>query len=222
MRSSAITVRRISILVLVLLLPSASARAQGGEGSGWTRADSIVATIDETPVLETDILMEIDLGLLESSYLGDDPGLLLQAYLNRMLILREVEEVGAFRLTEGQAEGAYRGYLLRYEDLDVYRSKLDMWGVDEEEVRKRLRRALLASLYTESRIQFFINVLPSDIEKAYEEERDRWGETSLYEAWETIRSELLQSTYRLERSRWLNTLKERYDLKIYEPKGAVP
>jgi len=207
--------RRLMIsLFLLLVLDPSPVLAQGRDSSGWTRVDSIVATIDGTPVLESDILMEIDLGLLGSSHLGVDFNVLLGAYLNRLLILREVEEVGGFRLTAGQAKGAYQGYIIRYESMEDYGAKLSAWGIGEEEVLNRLSRALLASLYTEGRIQFFVNILPSDIEKAYEEDRDRWGDTSIYEAWETIRSELLQSTYRIERDRWLSTLRERYDLTV--------
>lgn len=188
--------------------------------AGWRKVESIVATIGSEPVLETDILMEIDLGLLGSSRLGNDFETLKEAYLNRLLILKEVDEVGGFRLTEGQAEGAYQGYLLQFEKMEDYRKKLRMWGINEQEVRLMLRRALLASLYTESRIQFFVNILPSDIEKTYEEERDRWGDATLYEAWESIRSYLLQSTYQMERDRWLATLRERYDLNVDLPEGA--
>jgi hypothetical protein len=219
MRLSVTIARRMTCLFLLLLLNPFPSAAQGSEFDGWTRVDTIVATIDGTPILETDILMEIDLGLLESSHLGDDISELQTAYLNRLLILREVEEVGGFRLTAGQAEGAYQGYLLRYESIGDYETKLEMWGIGEEDVHARLSRALLVSLYTESRIQFFVNVLPSDIEKAYEEDRERWGEATIYEVWESIRSELLQSTYRKERDRWLSTLRERYDLVVYSLSG---
>jgi len=205
-------------LSFVVLHPSASV-GRSRESAGWTRIDSIVATIDREPVLESDILMEIDFGLLVSSQPESGFGELLESYLNRRLILMEVEEVGGFRLTAGQAEGAYQGYLLRYESRDIYEEKLQNWGIGEEEVLDMLRRALLASLYTESRIQFYVNILPSDIEKAYEEDRERWGETTIYEAWETIRSELLQSTYRRERDRWLSSLRDRYDLKVFNTSG---
>ncbi len=206
--------RMIYIFPLLLLNPLISI-AQSSGSAGWTRVDSIVATISGAPILETDILMEMDLGLLESAHLGGGFNVLMEAYLNRMLILREVEEVGGFRLTAGQAEGAYQGYLLRYENIDDYEAKLRMWGIGEEDVLSRLSRALLVSLYTESRIQYFVNILPSDIEKAYEEDRERWGKATIYEVWETIRSELLQSTYRMERDRWLSTLRRRYDLTVY-------
>ncbi len=212
--SMAIGRRMIYIFPLLLLNPLISI-AQSSGSAGWTRVDSIVATISGAPILETDILMEMDLGLLESAHLGGGFNVLMEAYLNRMLILREVEEVGGFRLTAGQAEGAYQGYLLRYENIDDYEAKLRMWGIGEEEVLSRLSRALLVSLYTESRIQYFVNILPSDIEKAYEEDRERWGKATIYEVWETIRSELLQSTYRMERDRWLSTLRRRYDLTVY-------
>ncbi len=213
--------RRMSYFLLLLLLNPLSSIAQSSESPGWTRVDSIVATISGAPILETDILMEMDLGLLESSHLGDGFSVLMEAYLNRMLILREVEEVGGFRLTTGQAAGAYQGYLLRYESIADYEAKLDMWGISEEDVRSRLSRALLVSLYTESRIQYFVNILPSDIEKTYEEDRERWGEATIYEVWETIRSELLRSTYRKERDRWLDILRNRYDLVVYNLNGET-
>lgn len=213
------TGRRMICLFMLLLLCTFSSIAQSSESAEWTRVDSIVATISGAPILETDILIEIDLGLLESSHLGDDFSVLMEAYLNRMLILREVEAVGGFRLSAGQAEGAYQGYLLRYESIDDYEAKLQIWGIDEEKVQSRLNRALLVSLYTESRIQYFVNILPSDIEKAYEEDRERWGDATIYEVWETIRSELLLSTYRKEKDRWLSTLRRRYDLTIYSLNG---
>jgi len=211
--------KKVIFLILLLLMHAISSFAQGQESGGWTRVDSIVATISGEPVLESDILMEIDLGLLESTHLGDDFDPLLEAYLNRMLILMEVGEIGGFRLTEGQAEGAYQGYLRRYESMEVYEAKLRTWGIDEDDVLSMLKQALLASLYTESRIQFFVNILPSDIEKAYEENRERWADASIYEVWETIRSELLQSTYRKERDRWLSSLRDRYDLIVYSSDG---
>lgn len=220
-RSSGTITRRWIILITFLLILPLSSNSYGTEHEEWVKVDSIIATISGDPVLETDILMEIDLGLLESTQLGNDFSKLTEAYLNRMLILKEVEEVGGFRLTAGQAEGAYQGYLLRYEDLENYMAKLDTWGIDEQDVLSRLKRALLVSLYTESRIQFFINILPSDIEKAYEEDRERWGEATIYEVWETIRSELQQSTYLIERDRWLNTLRERYDLTVFSPYGGM-
>lgn len=210
----------INLIILVLLGPAA-VLAQGEEPGGWVRADSIVAAIGQTPVLETDILMEMDLGLLGSSHLGADFNRLLEAYLNRMLILREVEEVGGFRLTAGQAEGAYQGYLLNYESREEYELKLTTWGIDEQEVFNRLGRALLASLYTESRIQFFVNILPSDIERAYEEDPERWGDATVYEVWEAIRSELVQETYQRERDRWLQTLRDRYDLIVFKMNGET-
>jgi len=207
-----------SVFTLLTVHPFLSFGQTGG-ASGWTRADSIVATIDGEPVLESDVLMEIDFGLLESPQLGKEFGNLLNAYLNRRLILMEVQEVGGFRLTAGQAESAYQGYLLRYENLESYEKKLQSWGIGEGKVLDMLQDALLASLYTESRIQFYVNILPSDIEKAYEEDRERWGSTTLYEAWETIKSELLQATYVKERDRWLSSLRDRYDLKILTTYG---
>ena len=206
----------LPVLLVCLILPVPGR----GESEPWLLVDRIVATVDGEPVLETDIRLESDLGLLKVS--GDEgwSSALQEAYLNRLLVLKEVEELGGFRLTEGQVEGAYEGYLERYADREAYEAKLLEWGIGEEEVFFRLGRALLATLYTESRIQFFVNILPSDIERAYYNDQERWGGTSLFDAWDTIKSELLQETYRQEKDRWLDTLKDRYNLIVLDPGGG--
>jgi len=219
MKVSAATGRGVlCVILLAVLAPIQIFAKETGPGQ-WIQVDSVVATIDGSPILKTDILMEADLGLLKAPDGGDDFSGLMETYLNRSLILKEVEEVGGFRLTQGQSEGAYRGFLLRYHSRQDYLSKLKSWGLSEKDVRKMLNRALLASLYTESHLQFFVNILPSDIEKAYSEDPGRWGGESVYEAWETIKSELRQTTYQSEKARWLSTLRERYNLVIFGKNG---
>lgn len=190
--------------------------AGADDSRDWIVVDGIVATIKEVPVLRSDVLMEEDFGLLKTSDLNGEFYGLLESYLNRLLILKELEDIGGFRLAEGQAEGAYREYLAEYDDMTVFREKLDRWGISEREVYKRLDRALLASLYTESRIKFFVKVIPSDVEKAYEENPERWGNTGVFEAWETIKSELMEESFRREKDRWLASLRQRYDLVMFE------
>jgi hypothetical protein len=75
-----------------------------------------------------------------------------------------------------------------------------------------LKNALLTTLYTESRLKFLVNVLPSDIEDAYRKDPERWGGRGLYESWEDIRAELVRDTFAAEKQRWLAALKERYKL----------
>ena len=73
--------RQMILLLPLLMLNPFHSLAQSGESSDWTRVDSIVATISGAPILETDILMENDLGLLQSSHLGGGFSALLEAYL---------------------------------------------------------------------------------------------------------------------------------------------
>jgi hypothetical protein len=205
------------IFCLILPLVAVADEVWADTAAGWILVDGVVATVDGTPVLRSDIQMEADLGLLEAN--GSDQGFegLRDVYLNRMLILREVEELGGYRLNSGEAEGAYRGYLGQYPDEAAYLEKLSMWGVTEVAVFRRLKNALLTTLYTESRLQFLVNVLPSDIEDAYRDDPDRWGSRGLYEAWESIRADLIRDTFSKEKGRWLETLRERYKLVILDP-----
>ena len=144
---------------------------------------------------------------------------MLDSYLNRLLILNEIDDIGGFRLTDGQAENAYLGYVEGFDDRTIFESKLKTWGIDEKEVYRRLERALLASLYTESRIRFFVKVVPSDIENAYAENPQRWGDVPIFEVWESIKSELTKESFEREMNRWLDSLRERYRLSVFEESG---
>ena len=200
-------------LALLALLAAADGLAQERQ---WQDLDRVVATVEGSPVLLSDILMEKDLRLLEGpseSSAADD---LLEPYINRLLILLEVREVGSFGLASGLEESAYTGYVQGFGSEGEYERKLARWGIDEAEVNRRLVQALLASLYTESRIQFFVRVLPGDIEQAYNDDPDRWGGLDLYGAWDMIRERLQEQAFEREKSRWLQSLRERYRLRFLE------
>jgi hypothetical protein len=205
------------ISVFILLIPSFYAVAQ--ETQIWTVVDGIVATIGNVPVLRSDVQMEEDLGLLQTSESNDGFEDLLDSYINRLLILKELEDIGGYRLAEGQAEGVYREYLAEYDDMSEFEEKLNRWGIGGEEVYRRLEHALLASLYSESRIKFYVKVVPADIERAYEENPERWGKAGVFEAWETIKEELTKESFMREKNRWLASLRQRYDLVMLETGG---
>jgi hypothetical protein len=189
------------------------------EGQHWTVVDEIVATINNVPVLRSDVQLEADFGLLEPPNETGNFKEMLDSYLNRLLILNEIDDIGGFRLTDGQAENAYLGYMEGFNDRTIFESKLKTWGIDEKEVYRRLERALLASLYTESRIRFFVKVVPSDIENAYAENPQRWGDVPIFEVWESIKSELTKESFEREMNRWLDSLRERYRLSVFEESG---
>jgi hypothetical protein len=210
-------------LSTLLLIFVALAAADAADESRWELVDGVVATVDGAPVLRSDIHMEVDFGLLKAygKANGGQAGFddLLDVYLNRLLIGREIDEVGGYRLVSGEAEGAYQGYLGQYPDKSFYLKKLHRWGVGEDEIFRRLKNALMTTLYTESRIQFLVNVLPADIEDAYMKDPERWGGRGLYESWEAIRADLVMETFAVEKQRWLDALKERYKLVLLDRPG---
>ncbi|UCF29860.1 MAG: hypothetical protein JSV26_07120 [bacterium] len=199
--------------LLLLLRSSVPSLAQDERDNGAI-IDQVVATLDDSPILLSDVLMEKELGLLETGRPAAGLEALLEPFLNRLMIHKEIEEVGSFRLSQGQFEGALTGFLASFGRREDFERRLDFWGIDEQEFRRRLNRALTVSLYTESRIQFFARVLPSDIERTYNEEPERWGGRLLHEVWDDIREILLEEAFTKERERWLATLRNRYHLEI--------
>ncbi|MDF1536880.1 MAG: hypothetical protein P1S46_10355 [bacterium] len=210
----------ITILPAIILFTVVSGTASADDGTGWKLVDGVVATVDGAPVLRSDIHMEVDFGLLKVNGSGDSFEDLLELYLNRMLILREVEEMGGYRLNSGEAEDAYRDYLGQYSGSTSYSEKLQRWDVDEGEIFRRLKNALLTTRYTESRLQFLVNVLPSDIENAYRKDPERWGGKDLYDSWEAIKADLTGETFAVEKTRWIDTLRERYKLILLDRSGG--
>ena len=213
--------RRLKYYFIITLLLMLGAQVPGSSLADnavddWEVIDRVVAVLDGIPVLLSDVLMERELGLLEAPGAGNGLGKLLQPYLNRLMIANEVEEVGSFRLSPGQFKGAFSGFLAGFESRDDFERKLQHWGIDEGEFRRRLARALTVSLYTESRIQYFVRVLPSDVERAYAESPERWGERLIYEAWDDIRESLIEEAFVREMDKWLGTLRTRYHLEIIE------
>lgn len=186
--------------------------AAANVAAGPVVLDRVVATLDDKPVLLSEIQLEADLGLLSTD--ASELSSLMEPYLNRLMIIREVVELGGYRLSEEQEAESYRNFTAGFGPPGAYTERLDAWGVTEEEVRSRLERALLASLYTESRVQFFVNVLPGDIEKAYQDDPERWGGKSLFQAWEEINEELAVEAFLREQKRWMETLRTRYNLRI--------
>jgi hypothetical protein len=206
--------RNILPAILLLLVPFPLTAAGEPVESAWIQVDEIVATIDGDPVLRSDILMEKDFGLLET--VEEESGFpeLLEAYLNRLLIERELDDIGGFRLAEGEAENSFTAFVAGKGGREAFEGKVKVWGVSEEEIFLRYRQALLASYYTENRIRFLVKVVPTDIEKAYEEDPEKWGGIGLFEAWDAIKSELMEESFEVEKERWISSLKERYRLMM--------
>ena len=212
---TALLVIVIPVLLSVILFSAAPIRAVHMPFPEWTEVDRIVATINGNPVMVSDLMIEHDFGLLEHPQREansiDD---LIEPFLNRLLILEEIGEVGGFSISKTQAEGAFRGYMMTFGGDSAFRSKTEEWGAEPVDIKRRLTRALTASLYTESRIRFFVNILPSDIEDAYRKDPDRWGEGSLFAVWNTIKETLQGEAFKRERNRWLASLKTRYNLHM--------
>ncbi len=213
-----------TFLVLALLFGVAPVGAAEPFPSGqeWDLVDGVAAIVDGEAVLVSDIALEEDFGLLKTSGENGEFAELLDLYINRLLILKEQEDVGGFRLEEEQVREAFAEYIANLGGLEAFEAKLQLWGIGEEEITGRFRQAMLASLYAESRIRFLVKVLPSDVEKAYEEDPERWGNAGVFEAWDEIREALVQKSFEQEKERWLKSLRERYRPQVFpQEEGAL-
>lgn len=185
-------------------------------GSAWRELDRILALVNGAPCLLSDLLLEKDFGLLQGGEGGDDLESLSRAYLQRRLILEEIREFGGFSFSPGELSGAVTGYLSRFPVEGDFDARLARWGISRDEIVKRLEDALTASLYTESRIRFLVQVLPADVENEYRSDPARWGGKSLEEAWGEVRDAVATEAFSREVERWIASLRDRYQLTLFE------
>jgi len=193
-----------------------SGPAAGAPGDDWQELDRVIAVVNGAPVLLSDLFLESDLGLLEGAGGTRDVESLSRSYLSRRMVLEEIREFGGFSLSPAELAGAVSGYLSRFPGEGEFERRLSRWGIPREEVVRRLGDALTASLYTESRVRFFVQVLPSDVEREYARDPSRWGGKSLEEAWAEIREEVAARAFDREVERWMGHLRERYRVTVFE------
>jgi hypothetical protein len=203
-------------LTLLVAGPGLSATAAVPAGGGWEELDRVIAEVNGGPILLSDLLLEKEFGLLEGVGGSTDLENLSRSYLRRRMILEEIREFGGFSVSSAEVQGAWSGYLSRYPDPDQFDRLLSRWRVAREEISRRLTEALSASLYTENRVRFFVQVLPSEIEAAYVADPARFGGKTLEEAWGALRDELTARAFEREVERWMGNLRDRYRVVVFD------
>ncbi len=206
-------------LLVFLAFPGTSQSGPATAGTAaepWVLMDRVAAVVNGSPILLSDIQMEKDFGLLEGEEGAADEESLSRVYLRRKMILEEVREFRGFSLAPAEYQGAATGFLLRFADQAAFPALLQRWKVSREEILRRLDDALTASLYTENRVRFFIQILPGDVERAFATDAERWKGRTLEEAWSEIQAELTDEAFRREVERWLDNLRDRYRVVVFE------
>src|SRR5512138_3277549 len=208
----------LRILAFLFLGSCLAHPAFSSSDASLTELDRVVAEVNGTPILLSDLELERDLGLLTS---GERNGAgSLAAFLNRRMIAEEIREFGGFTVPPEELARARSAFLARFPDRGELARRLARWGVDLEEVLRRVDEALTVSLYTESRVRFFVQVLPGEIEEAYAKDPARWGGRALEEAWNDVRDDLAREVFVREVERWMANLRERYRVTVLAPEEA--
>lgn len=226
---------------LAVASPPRSAAAQPGSQqtaaetsseSSPVLIDRVVAVVDEDPILLSEVVEVIGLGLVERSPEQSDAELLervVDGLIEQRLRFHEVDRSGFERVGVKEIEARVAEIESRFEGPAAYQRRLAELGMGETEVRQLVTRQIAVLNYVEERLGARVFVGLDDIQTYYRqtlvpdlESRDQ-PVPPLDEVREAIRALLHEQRLNQEIERWTEELRRESDVLVFsEPTHPLP
>ncbi len=132
--------------------------------------DAIVATVNEAPILVSDVERAIALGLAQPTADEDATAFrqrVLQELIDDRLRLQEVERFGFEELPLAAIETEFERIRGRFDSGEAFRRHLRQLDLDEDALRQLVTRQLLVLIYVEERLGPRVFVDADDIRTYY-------------------------------------------------------
>jgi hypothetical protein len=124
--------------------------------------DRILAVVDNSIVTQSDVAAAVRLKSFDLAGAVDPVGAALERLIERRLMLAEVDRYAPPPPSEADISLRLEQVKLSFPSAEAYRSALTEVGVDEEQLRRRLRDDIRIGVYLQQR--FAASVQPSDQE----------------------------------------------------------
>ncbi|MEE4273002.1 MAG: hypothetical protein V2I67_15110 [Thermoanaerobaculales bacterium] len=154
---------------LILLIPGCLTTADEGE---WTPVETVVAVVDRTPLLASDIDLAQRLRLVQRPVDSDEAAFrssLLDARIRLEVQFRDLESSGVLYRLDLDVRAAKRDLLESVGGMSAVGSELAESGLDETDVDELALRICAVNAYAEQRLRPRISVSLAEIEMAYRE-----------------------------------------------------
>lgn len=194
--------------------------------------DRVVAVVDESSILLSEIQDLIGLGLVERRPGESDAELIervIDAVIEQRLRFLAVDRSGFERVPVNQIEEQVAEIEASFESPEAFRRRLDELGMTEQEVRQLVARQIAVLSYVEERLGARVFVGLDDIRAYYQEtlvpELEARGEPvpPLEEVREAIRAVLHEQRLAEEIERWTEELRREADVLVFpEPPDTLP
>jgi hypothetical protein len=218
--------------LLGALLLATSLALPARTGAEPTTVDRLLASVDEDPILLSDLERALELGLVEGARSEESPTALhrrlLEELIDQRLRFHEVDRYGLSQIDVEAIRQATEQIRSRFADEATYQAHLAVLGLNEDAVTQLVARQLAVWAYVDTRLAARVLVGLEEIRGYYEGELvpklevDGAPVPPLEEVRETIRELLRQRRLNEELARWTDELEAKADVVRYSLEPARP
>jgi hypothetical protein len=213
--------RKITLFLVVFstlgvaLLHSASAEEP---------VDRLLAVVDDDPILESQLVQTIGIGLVEQQEGEDETQFrrrILDGLIEEKLRFHEVDRFGFAEVPVDQVEKQFETVRGRFPNERSFQSRLEELGLDEQGLRQLLARQVMVLIYVEERLGARVFVGLEEIQAYYDGvlvprlKEDQEPIPPIREVREPIRQVLREELLNEEIERWTEELRRDADVVDY-------
>jgi len=186
--------------------------------------DRLLAVVDDDPILESQLVQTIGIGLVEQQAGEGETAFrrrILDGLIEEKLRFHEVDRFGFAEVPVDQVEEQFEAVQGRFPNERSFQARLEELGLDEQGLRQLLARQVMVLIYVEERLGARVFVGLEEIQAYYDEvlvprlkEEDGLVPT-IREVREPIRQVLREELLNEEIERWTDELRRDADVVDY-------
>jgi len=185
--------------------------------------DRVLAIVEGRLIMLSDVVATRELGLLPTAESDGVTPAVLDALIDRALILREVDRYAPPDPDPDELDRQLQLIHARFSSVGEYEAVLEKTGLGERHVRERLRHDLRIRAYLDQRF----SVAPAseeDLERFYREHPEQFSAQGNLRPFEQVRTRLVQAVNDERRrtlvEQWVDDLRGRATiLKVFDQQG---
>jgi hypothetical protein len=186
--------------------------------------DRLLAVVDDDPILESQLVQTIGIGLVELQEGEDETRFrrrVLDGLIEEKLRFHEVDRFGFAEVPVDQVEEQFEVVRGRFPNERSFKAQLEELGLDEQGLRQLLARQVMVLIYVEERLGARVFVGLEEIQAYYDEvlvprlEEANEPIPAIREVREPIRQVLREELLNEEIERWTDELRRDADVVDY-------